>query len=297
MKIRIFIAIALASLLAACATPQQYPRLERARAEVQKAQMNPIVAQYAPSALAQAQDALARAEASLSADRPVQTEHLAYLAERRAQIAVLTARTGQAQEIAKEANIEQRQSLESQASSAHQQAAQAQVQAQTARQQADVAQAQAVEARAQAAQAHAEARQTRSELQQLQTKLANLHPKKTPQGIVLTLGDVLFDFDKSDLKPSANPTLNELAQFLNNHPDAQVVINGYTDSVGSETYNQRLSEARAESVAGALEQRGISSARMTTHGFGESNPIATNATNEGRTKNRRVEFVIKNLQG
>ncbi|HET6654868.1 MAG TPA: OmpA family protein [Gammaproteobacteria bacterium] len=289
MKARNLIIVACAALLAACASNPDYPRLERARAEINEAQANPIVNQYAPAALARAEDAFTRAQASLADDDTAETEHLAYLAERRAQIAVAKAQAAAARASAQEARINNRQDLQNQAVSASQQAQQARSAAENARQQ-------ALAARVEAAHARTEAQQAHSELQVLQGKLADLHPRQTPQGIVLTLGDVLFGFDEAALKPSAAPTLDELAEFLRNHPHALVIVNGYTDSVGSEAYNQRLSEARAEAVASALEQRGITSARMTTHGYGESNPIATNATGEGRTKNRRVEFIIRNIQ-
>ncbi|HET7370957.1 MAG TPA: OmpA family protein [Gammaproteobacteria bacterium] len=289
MNGRNLVIMACAALLAACASNPEYPRLERARAEINEAHANPVVTQYAPAALAQAEDAFSRAQASLADDDPEQTEHLAYLAERRAQIAVAKAQAAEARATATEARIDNRQALQSQAVTASRQARQA-------RSAAESAQQQALAARIEAAHARSEAQQTQTQLQVLQGKLANLNPRQTPEGIVLTLGDVLFGFDQADLKPSAAPTLNELAEFLRNRPDAQVVVNGYTDSVGSAAYNQRLSKARAEAVAGALEQRGITSARLMTHGYGESNPIATNATEEGRAKNRRVEFIIKNIQ-
>ncbi|HET7307732.1 MAG TPA: OmpA family protein [Gammaproteobacteria bacterium] len=298
------IIVALTALFAGCASEPPHPRLDRARAEVQQAQANPLVTQYAASALAQAQDALARAQASLQQDQPEETDYLAYIAERRAQIAVANAREAKAKETAQEANIARQQVLQSETANAREQAASAQSAAVAAQQQAASAQTAAAAARqqAQAAQTQAALAQTQkaqaqSQLQLLKGKLADLHPRRTSQGIVLTLGDVLFGFGKADLKPSANPTLNELADFLRNHPEAQIAINGYTDNVGSEAYNQQLSAERAESVASALEQRGIDSSRMTTHGFGESDPIATNATAEGRAKNRRVEFVIENIQG
>ncbi|HET7587130.1 MAG TPA: OmpA family protein [Gammaproteobacteria bacterium] len=289
MTRRNLVIIVLAALLGACASSPDYPRLDRARVEIEQAQANPLVAQYAPAALAQAEDAFTRAQATLADENPDETEHLAYLAERRAQIAVARAQAAQAREAAREARVENREALRSQASAARVQALQARSAAESARQQ-------ALAARVEAAHARAQAQQTHSQLEVLQGKLADLHPRQTPEGIVLTLGDVLFGFDEAELNPSATPTLDELAEFLSNNPEVQVVINGYTDSVGSEVYNERLSRARAEAVAGALERRGITSARLTTHGYGESNPIATNATEAGRTKNRRVEFVIKNIQ-
>lgn len=268
--------VAMVAVLVACASQLRHPRLERAQSEVQQAKTNPAVNQYAASSLAQAEDALARAEASIESGHSIETQHLAYMAERRAQIAVAKGRQDKAERATQQAE------------------SQLQSEAARARAQASSAQREAARAKARAARASSRNQATQSRLETLKEKLADLNPKQTDEGIVLTLGDVLFGFDESDLKPSAKPTLNELARFLKQHSDTQTVINGYTDSVGSKAYNQRLSQARAQSVASALEQRGVDSDRLTTRGHGESNPIATNDTEEGRTKNRRVEFVIKN---
>jgi len=103
-------------------------------------------------------------------------------------------------------------------------------------------------------------------------------------------GDVLFDFDKADLKSSAYPILDEGVTVLENNPGLNIEIQGYTDSTGSEDYNLKLSQRRAESVKNFLVNRGIDPGRLTAKGYGSANPVASNDTPEGRAKNRRVEF-------
>jgi outer membrane protein OmpA-like peptidoglycan-associated protein len=106
--------------------------------------------------------------------------------------------------------------------------------------------------------------------------------------------DVLFDFDKADLRPDAAQALGRLATVIRGYPTGQVRVEGHTDSKGNDAYNQRLSERRAESVKRWLvEQGGIAADRLVTHGAGESRPVADNNTDEGRQKNRRVEVVIQ----
>ena len=112
-------------------------------------------------------------------------------------------------------------------------------------------------------------------------------------------GDVLFDFDKTNLKPAAEETLKKLATIIRSKSKGSVLINGYTDSKGSDPYNQRLSEGRATSVKQWLTtQGGVPATGLQTRGFGKANPVAPNtgangADNpDGRAKNRRVEVII-----
>ena len=115
------------------------------------------------------------------------------------------------------------------------------------------------------------------------------------QGEVLTVafpGDVLFDTGSSSLAPGAFSRLDQLATTLGRYPDTDLIIRGYTDSAGSEASNLALSEQRADSVRRYLIGKGVSPARMTSVGFGESMPLATNSTPEGRQQNRRVEIEV-----
>ncbi len=104
--------------------------------------------------------------------------------------------------------------------------------------------------------------------------------------------DVLFDFDSAAIRPSEKPKLDELANVFAKYPENIVVIGGHTDSIGSEAYNLELSEKRAQSVAAYLRSKNINISSLTAKGYGESQPVATNETAEGRQKNRRVEIQI-----
>jgi outer membrane protein OmpA-like peptidoglycan-associated protein len=128
--------------------------------------------------------------------------------------------------------------------------------------------------------------------QQLAQELANLKARETNRGLVLTLGDVLFDVNQATLTPGAMNNLSTLVTFLKEHPDRHVTIEGYTDSAGSEAYNLELSQRRAEAVRNFLLQSGIEASRLTATGYGEASPIAPNTTAAGRLQNRRVEVVI-----
>ena len=108
----------------------------------------------------------------------------------------------------------------------------------------------------------------------------------------MTLGDVLFDTGRAELKPGASRKLDQLAQFLNEHKDRRVQIDGFTDSVGSDGYNEELSRRRADTVKSALLVRGIDASRIGTQGYGKAYPVADNGDSGGRQLNRRVEVVI-----
>lgn len=104
--------------------------------------------------------------------------------------------------------------------------------------------------------------------------------------------DILFEFDKADIRPSERSKLDELAQVFSDYPENVVVIEGHTDSKGSAAYNQRLSELRASRVAEYLRSKNMDISSLTASGYGETQPVATNETAEGREKNRRVDIRI-----
>ena len=108
----------------------------------------------------------------------------------------------------------------------------------------------------------------------------------------IVLRGVNFDFDKAEIRPDAAVILDEVVSILSGKPDVQVRIEGHTDSTGPEDYNQGLSERRADSVRTYLVEQGIAEAQLTSVGFGESKPISTNDTREGRALNRRVELQV-----
>lgn len=124
--------------------------------------------------------------------------------------------------------------------------------------------------------------------------LQDLKAKKTDRGQVITFGDVLFDTGKADLKYGSQRNFQQLADFLVNNPERKVRVEGFTDTVGSDELNQRLSERRANSVAEALAQLGVSNNRLITAGYGKQYPIADNSSSHGRQLNRRVEVIVSN---
>lgn len=132
-------------------------------------------------------------------------------------------------------------------------------------------------------------------------KRQHLEARETERGVVVNLPDVLFDFGRADLTSAAHGKVRDIAAVLNNQAQGRrIAVEGHTDSIGSEAFNQRLSERRAEAVARALESAGVSGERITTRGYGKHYPVAPNTNPDGtdnpagRAKNRRVEVVIEN---
>jgi outer membrane protein OmpA-like peptidoglycan-associated protein len=128
----------------------------------------------------------------------------------------------------------------------------------------------------------------------------DLDARETSRGVVVNLPDVLFEFARADLTPDAERKVRDIADVLDGRARSRrVSVEGHTDSIGSESYNERLSVARAESVAEALVEDGVTRRRLTSRGFGERQPVAPNEIDgrdnpRGRAKNRRVEVVIEN---
>jgi len=145
------------------------------------------------------------------------------------------------------------------------------------------------------AEAEAErAARAKAEADQLMRELSDLKAKQTERGIVLTIGDVLFAFGKSDLSSKADRSVEKLAAFLQKYPNRNVLVEGHTDSIGSDDYNLGLSRLRAESVKTKLVGDGIDAARITTVGYGKKYPTFPNDTEANRAQNRRVEVIILN---
>jgi outer membrane protein OmpA-like peptidoglycan-associated protein len=128
-------------------------------------------------------------------------------------------------------------------------------------------------------------------------QLEALNAKKTERGMVITLGDVLFSIDKSQLKPDGMRNVQKLADFLSQYPQNKVSVEGYTDSTGSNDHNQALSDRRASAVQTALMDMGISGDRVATSGYGEEYPVASNNNAESRQLNRRVEIILSDENG
>lgn len=271
MSHKYFTVTALALALGACASaPQPNAALETAQAQVAAANADPNVAQYDPLDLQTARQDLAAAEAANTNRDEAQTDQMAY-------VAAQTARLAQQRAAAK--------------------ATDARIAQGTVERDRIQAQARAREAQVAVAQRNAAVEQANAatvQSAQLQAEVDALKAKQTDRGIVLTLGDVLFDTARASLNPGAAMKLDRLAAFLNEHPDRRVQIEGFTDSVGGDAYNQDLSERRAEAVKAALTMRGIDPSRIATEGYGKAYPVASNNDSGGRQLNRRVEVVIGN---
>jgi outer membrane protein OmpA-like peptidoglycan-associated protein len=129
-------------------------------------------------------------------------------------------------------------------------------------------------------------------IQKLRQRGADVHEGK--RGVIVNLPDVLFDFNSSRLRSSAFGTVQDIAHVLNDFPNRRISVEGHTDSLGTIEYNDRLSLQRAKNVANTLQQQGITNGRLLVKGLGESRPLASNATREGRQRNRRVEVILEN---
>ena len=123
-------------------------------------------------------------------------------------------------------------------------------------------------------------------------RFEELHATRTARGIALTLAGAAFDRGGAQLKPDAIRTVDELAQFLAEHPERRVLIEAFTDSDGSNAYNIELSQSRADSVAMTLIHHGIDARRLAAIGFGERFPVAKDGSEAGRERNRRVEITV-----
>lgn len=277
-----------AGLLAACASTTPLPALEEARTAVSNAAGDPTVNQYAQLELKEATDALSRADRDWADDHDTaEATHLAYLARQRAEIALNAARARQLDASIQQAGSEaDRIRLQARTQEADAQALKAQA-----------AQQQAMSAEQRAAQQQAQAAAAQDRVRMLEAQLREVEAQQTERGLLVTLGDVLFAFNKADLSAQAAPRLDKLANFLKQFPDRKLLIEGYTDSVGGDTYNQQLSERRAQAVRDALVQRGVDTSRITAKGYGKLHPVADNASPEGRAMNRRVEIVIADEKG
>jgi OOP family OmpA-OmpF porin len=242
------VVVSSAALLAACAG-RSTEALEESRSAVAAARADPEVVAQAPEQLAEAEQALGLAESAArgGADQD-EVDHLAYLAEQRAETAQALA-----DERVALAQIDQlgeeRDALLIEARDRH--------------------------------------------IEVLETELAELRADRTERGLVVTLGDeVLFDVDQAELKPGGMQQLARVAEFLREHPDRKVLIEGHTDSTAPDTYNLALSQRRANAVEDFLITQGVEPTRISAIGYGEQLPIATNDTAAGRQANRRVEIVV-----
>ncbi|MGA9031360.1 MAG: OmpA family protein [Sulfuricaulis sp.] len=288
--------------LAGCASVPENSLLNEARNDYRAAQNNPQVINLAPNELKQAGDALAKAnDASIKKEDAAVVTHLAYLAKQRAAIAQEAAKQKEAEinvtNAAAERSTIRLEARTVEANKARQSAEASQESAAESQRQAEASQQQAVTSQQQSEMSQQQARDAEMRTSQLETQLKELNAKKTERGLVITLGDVLFDTNKAQLKSGSTRSMQKLADFLKQYPQRKARIEGYTDSTGSADYNQALSDRRAKAVRTSLVDMGISNDRISTQGYGEESPVASNDTAAGRQLNRRVEIVLSDDNG
>ena len=276
-------------LLSACAkTPVKNAQLDRARASFQSISADPFVSRYSKDELSIARASLADAEqAWLANANTVDVDHRAYIVLVDLEIAQTLATARSREEQIARLQLSQRDavvSLRSAEAAAANSAARS-AQDETARLMAETEQLKA--------EAAARENQLQAQLDEL-NELRELQARSTDRGMVLTLGDLLFDVGKSTLKPAAITDINEIAAFMLKHQDRAVVIEGHTDDTGDEDFNRELSLSRAQAIGGALEARGVDFTKIETLGLGEEVPVASNDTDVGRQLNRRVEIIFPN---
>lgn len=298
-------ALATATWLGACAsTPTPPQELLAARAAVRAAESEPRVMALAPLELRRATEALNRANAlDAQGESLADVASAAYVAQQQARTAQAMARAKADEEAIKsteadreraraDARTREAERAQRQAAVARADAASARGEAASARGEAATAQQQAAMAQQQAAAAQDTASQARDRAARLQAQLDELQARPTERGALVTLGDLLFEFGRAELKPASGDALRKLAAYLQQQPERLVLIEGFTDSVGHEAANLQLSQRRAEAVARALGSLGVAPQRISIRGWGEAYPVADNATDTNRALNRRVEVYI-----
>ena len=298
---RVVAVVGVLSVVAGCAASSKQraarAQLERAQAAYQQAQADPNVQSYAQLRLGDAQKALRVAEEAKDSDEKL---HLAYLAERRAQLATVTGATGKTEQSTEQLRREtsdvllQKRDRELKAARSE-----TETKAREAEQWRRAAEARAGEAKPAPAPKpdDAEAKALAAEHAKaaaLAAELANLKAQQTDRGMVLTVGDVLFAPGKADIGAGAQRSIDKLAEFLKAYPKRNVLIEGHTDNLGDESFNVKLSQQRADAVRDLLVNRGISPSRIQTKGYGPKFPVVDNDSAAGRQQNRRVEVLVLN---
>jgi outer membrane protein OmpA-like peptidoglycan-associated protein len=285
------LAVVATAVLAGCASaPSSNAALDQARAVYSRASGDADTARSAPLELRSAQAALQQAESELKAGNDISAvEHYAYLARQKSETALQAGEIARAEKSVGSASAQRDQIL---MGARVRDAEKSAADAQKSRDQSEKDRQMAEDSRKLADQQLAAAEAAKAKVTKLQNELAALQAKQTDRGMVLTLGDVLFDTGRSELKSGAFSTIDRLATFMRENPERTLAIEGFTDSVGSDALNLNLSQRRAESVRAALVSRGLDGARISTQGLGKANPVAGNDTAAGRQRNRRVEIVI-----
>jgi outer membrane protein OmpA-like peptidoglycan-associated protein len=277
-----------AAIISGCSSVPQNSSLTIAHNDYNTARTSPEVSKLAELELKQAADTLDKADHALKEDESDDTvDHLAYLAKQQVAIAQETAKRKTA-EIAVTNAAAKRNQVRLDARTAE---------ADAAKRQAAISQQTVDRQATELAVAGANSERDKALIAQQDILINELNAKKTERGLVITLGDVLFRTNKARLQSGGLRNVNKLADFLNQYPEYNVLVEGYTDSKGSDELNLELSDRRAYSVRTALVDAGVSSDRVRTRGYGEEYPVADNDTATSRQLNRRVEIILSDENG
>ncbi len=256
---------------------------------------------YAPDIMREAMEDLKNAsdiDSNKKGDRKMEITYARQAVERAedARLVTLRAQAAERQRNAQDAKVEaQAQAQQSELEAERAKAAQAQADAERARAdaEAEAARARAAEANARATEANKSAEDANAVREKLRIQLNSvLATSESARGLIVNMSDVLFDTGKYSLKQNTQISLAKVAGILQAYPGLKLQVEGYTDSVGGEAYNQKLSENRADAVRDFLLAQGVSHDNITSTGYGESNPAADNTTASGRSQNRRVQLVV-----
>jgi len=292
---RFLLLTAVALAATACSTvPDRNAALDQARQRFNEASSSSQVSALAPDELRAAGDSLHRAEQAWGAGATLgRVDHLAYLTSQRVTIAQDAAASRTDQQLVAGAGAERDKLRLAQRTDEADQAQRklAVSERDNAMKTADLAAADAAAQQDRARDAERIHRRD-AHVADLQVQLEALNAKKTDRGMILTLGDVLFDSGKAQLLPDGSRNMAKLAAFFNRNPDNTASIEGYTDSVGSSSSNRDLSQRRADAVRATLVGLGVNADHLSTKAHGEEMPASSNDTAAGRQMNRRVEIVF-----
>ena len=298
------LALLTVALLSGCGSTPVKPNaaLAEAHQNFDSAQSNPDITKLAALEMKQASDTLVKADEAASKKQGTATiDHLAYIANQQVSIAEATATRKTAEMAVTNAGAKRNEirlaARTAEVDVARQDAEVSRQQAASANQDLSTAVMVANQQAADLEAANANAQRNQELIAKQQKQLDELNAKKTDRGMVITLGDVLFRIDKAELETGGLRNVQKLADFLKQYPKQKVLIEGYTDSTGSDSHNQDLSERRAMSVQQALTRVGIGADRISLHGYGEQYPVSSNATAATRQLNRRVEIILSDANG
>ncbi len=282
---KVISAAILLGLIAGCASvpPGPAPEVVRLQNDLRHAHEDPRIGPNATDELRQADSAVNVVAMDRRGTDAQLYEHHVYIADHLIRIAEAQGLARYAEIKAKDLGVERDRLL---VDAKSRDLRNAQVVANTALAAADAEHRNAVIARS-------DAEQSRAEVDSLRADLRDLQAQQTQRGMLVTLGDFLFETDRAELKPGAARTLDGLVRALSDDPAATIQIEGHTDSTGNREHNVDLSLRRADAVKMYLNSHNIDSQRMTTQGLGPDFPVASNDSEAGRQQNRRVEVILK----